>query len=176
MKKLLCVLTALIMIVSAASLAEGEVEIVNDYNNTAELLESFPVVYPTPVEPGIGEAIQNRLLTGFENWNRGFDAWKAWGEILYTEDSIYNVHGARLSLAEYQAAMNVTLKQVDIQMGNFNNMIICDDWCAIRYDTTTLAGGSAIPGSVMEFVNFKDYGGELGTRVFEGWGGAKDNG
>jgi len=125
---------------------------------------------------GIGKKIQNRLLTGFENWNRGFDAWKAWGDILYTKDSIYNVHGARLTLAEYQAAMNVTLKQVDIQMGAFHDMVICDDWCAIRYDITTNACGRSIPGSVMEFVHFKDYGGDLGTRVVEGWGAPKDSG
>ena len=104
--------------------------IVNSYNNTAELIEKFPIENPTPVEPGIGEQIQNRLLTGFENWNRGFEAWKAWGNILYTEDSIYNVHGARLTLAEYQASMNVTLQQTDIKMGAFHNMIICDDWAA----------------------------------------------
>ena len=176
MKALLCALMALILTCSAVAFAENEVEITNSYDNTAELLESFPVINPTPVEPGIGEAIQNRLLSGFENWNRGFDAWKAWGDILYTEDSIYNVHGARLTLAEYQAAMNVTLSQVDIQMGNFNNMIICDDWCAIRYDITTIVGENAIPGTVMEFVKFADYGEALGTRVVEGWGGTKDEG
>lgn len=150
------------------------VNIVNSYDNTHELIQKFPVLNPTHVEPGIGEKIQNRLLSGFENWNRGFDAWKAWGNILYTPDSIYNVHGARLTLAEYQAAMNTTLKQVDLIMGAFRNMIICDDWCAIHYDITTVAGGHEIPGSVMEFVNFKDYGGELGTRVVEGWGAPKD--
>ena len=47
------------------------VDILNSYDNTKELLEKFPVLNPTHVEPGIGEKIQNRLLTGFENWNRG---------------------------------------------------------------------------------------------------------
>lgn len=155
------------------ALAEDEL-IVNDYGNTDELIEKFPVLNPTPVEAGIGEQIQNRLLTGFENWNRGFDAWKAWGNILYTEDSIYNVHGVRLTLAEYQAAMDVTLQQTGIKMGAFRNMIICDDWAAIHYDITTVVGDNEIPGSVMEFVHFKDYGDPLGTRVLEGWGGPKD--
>ena len=95
----------------------------------------------------MGKAIENRLLTGFENWNRGFDAWKAWGTILYTDDSIYNVHGVRLTLAEYQAAMNVTLKQANIQMGDFQNIIICDDWAAIRYATETISpDGKRTPG------------------------------
>lgn len=150
--------------------------IVNSYDNTDELIKRFPVEHPTYVADGIGKSIQNRLLTGFENWNRGFDAWKAWGDILYTPDSIYNVHGARLTLAEYQAAMDITLKKVNIQMGAFHDMIICDDWTAIRYDITTIAGGREIPGSVMEFVNFKDYGKDLGTRVVEGWGAPKDSG
>ena len=45
---------------------KNEVEITNSYDNTAELLESFPVINPTPIEPGIGAAIQNRLLSGLE--------------------------------------------------------------------------------------------------------------
>jgi len=79
-----------------------EVVIVNSYDNTQELIQKFPVNNPTTVRPGIEEKIQNRLLTGFENWNRGFLAWKKWGSILYTEASIYNVHGARLTLGQYQ--------------------------------------------------------------------------
>jgi hypothetical protein len=76
-----------------------EVVIINSYDNTEELIQKFPVNNPTTVMPGIEEKIQNRLLTGFENWNRGFLAWKKWGSILYTEASIYNVHGARLTLS-----------------------------------------------------------------------------
>lgn len=110
-------------------------------------------------------------MTGFENWNRGFKAWKKWGDILYTQDSIYNVHGARLTLAHYQDAMDDNLKKVNIQMGDFNSMIIVDKYAAIRYEIKT-AGRT---GTVMEFVEFKDYGDELGTRVVEGWGGPKDD-
>jgi len=66
---------------------EEEIDIVNSYNNTEELIKKFPVGNPTKVLPGLEEKIQNRLLTGFENWNRGFKAWKAWGNILYTNDS-----------------------------------------------------------------------------------------
>ena len=77
--------------------------ILNSYDNTDELIKKYPVNNPTTVLEGIEKKIQNRLLTGFENWNRGFKAWKAWGNILYTKDSIYNVHGARLTLAQYQA-------------------------------------------------------------------------
>ena len=83
-------------------------------------------------------AIQNRLLNGFENWNRGFDAWKAWGDILYTPASMYNVHGVRLTLPEYQQAMHLTLRNNDIQMGKFRNMIVNDDWVAIHYDISTI--------------------------------------
>ena len=119
--------------------------------------------------PGLEEKIQNRLLTGFENWNRGFKTWKSWGNILYTNDSIYNVHGARLSLAHYQAAMDISLKQAKILMGDFHNMLITDDFTAIHYDFITEKEGSRTVGKVMEFVKFKDYGNELGTRVVEGW-------
>lgn len=160
---------------TAVGTDKSEIDIMNDYSNNHELLKKFPVINETPVSEGIGEQIENRLLTGFENWNRGFDAWKAWGDILYTEDSIYNVHGARLTLKEYQDAMDVTLKQMNLIMGNFNNMVICDDWAAIHYDITTVVGDKEKPGTVMEFVQFKDYGDELGTRVVEGWGGPKDD-
>ena len=136
---------------------ENEIDIVNSYENTDELIKKFPVMNPTTVRPGIERNIQNRLLTGFENWNRGFDAWKAWGDILYTKDSIYNVHGARLTLAEYQNAMNLSLKQMDILMGAFRNMVICGEWTAIHYDTTNIKNGVSTPSSVMEFVKFKDY-------------------
>lgn len=65
----------------------------------------------------------------------------------YTDDSIYNVHGVCLTLAEYHAAMNVTLKQANIQMGDFQNIIICDDWAAIRYATETISpDGKRTPG------------------------------
>ena len=90
---------------------DSKIKVLNSYDNTDELIKVYPVINPTYVSDGIEKNIQNRLLTGFENWNRGFDTWKAWGNILYTEDSIYNVHGARLSLASYQAAMDVSLKQ-----------------------------------------------------------------
>ena len=69
--------------------------------------------------------------------------------------------------------MNLSLKQANILMGAFNNMIICDDFCAIRYDIIMIVGEKENPGTVMEFVKFKDYGEELGTRVVEGWGGVK---
>ena len=154
-------------------IVEEPVDIMNNYNNTDELNASFSVKNPTTINNGIEERIQNRLLTGFVNWNRGFKAWKAWGNILYTNDSIYNVHGARLSLEHYQAAMDVSLQQADIQMENFHNMLIVGNFCAIHYDFTS----KNHINKVMEFVQFKDYGNETynDTRVVEGWGSTKDS-
>ena len=154
---------------------EDQVEILNSYDNTDELSKEFQIVNKTSIEPGIETKIQNRLLTGFANWNRGIKAWKKWGNILYTQDSIYNVHGARLTLSQYQASMNAALSKVQIFMGNFNNMLIIGNWTAIFYDVTTKVGPKEIYTRVMEFVLFKDYGEELGTRVVEGWGGTKDH-
>lgn len=147
----------------------------DSYDNTEKLSAIFPIINPTPIDTEMEKNIQNRLLNGFENWNRGYDAWETWGDILYTEDSLYNVHGVKLTLKEYQSSMNATLKSTDIQMGNFNNMIINGDWTAIRYDisTTNRQTKETVDGSVMEFVNFKDYGDEMGTRVVEGWAGTK---
>jgi len=155
----------------AAAPAADQVKIVNSYENTEELLQMFPVRYPTSLQSDLEKGIQNRLLTGFANWNRGYDTWKAWGDILYTPDSYYNVHGARFTLAEYQTSMDITLKRVNIQMGQFINMLICDNWVGIQYDIST----NGKPGTTMEFVQFRDYGDPLGVRVVEGWGGARDD-
>lgn len=146
------------------------ITITNSYDNTEDLLKKFPVEHPTAIDTETGKKIENRLLTGFENWNRGISAWRAWGNILYTKDSVYDVHGARLTLLEYQNLMAVMLKQVDIKMGAFHNILINDDWTVIRYDIST----NGKPGATMEFVNFRDYGKELGVRVVEGWGGPRD--
>ena len=173
--KYITILLFSLLFIESFSQEDDEVEIVNSYDNTEELLQKFPVINPTTVYEGLEAKIQNRLLTGFENWNRGFAAWKKWGDILYTEDSIYNVHGARLSLASYQAAMDIALKRTNILMGDFHNMIICDDFTAIRYDMSVVVGDEEIPGTVMEFVKFKDYGDDLGTRVVEGWGSTKSS-
>lgn len=158
---------------SGAGADDPDVEICNDYSNTEELLKKFPIVNPTPVTTEMERNIENRLLTGFENWNRGTAAWMKWGNILYTPESLYNVHGVHLTLKEYQTTSALSFKIAQMQMGNFNNMLVCGDWCAIFYDilSTDRRTGEKKPGTVMEFVNFRDYGKELGTRVVEGWAG-----
>lgn len=59
-------------------------------------------------------------------------------------------------------------------MGAFHNMIINENFTGIHYDFTIVVDSTEIPGKVMEFVLFKDYGNDLGTRVVEGWGSTKD--
>lgn len=114
------------------------------------------------------------MLNGFNRWNMGYDAWEHWGEVLYYEDSIYNVNGVRLTLEEYQQAMDASLRSTDIQMGSFNHMILCGDWMAIQYDVTYIdrETGEATYGTTTEFARFKDFG-EKGAKVDEGWGGVK---
>lgn len=160
---------------ASSGTSASTVEFSDSYDNTDVLLEKFPVINPTPVETEIEKKIQNRLLNGFYNYNLGYDAWKAWGDVLYTPDSLYNLHGVHLTLEEYQQSQNIGLQAADLQMGNFNNMLICGDWCAIRYDITSTSykTGETTPGSVMEFVHFKDYGGDTGTCVVEGWAGTR---
>ncbi len=149
----------------------AEVKIINDYSNTEELLQKFKVVNPTPVESQMEKNIQNRLLTGFANWNEGYEAWEEWGNILYTEDSLYNLYGVHMTLREYQASQKVGLARTDIQLGQFHNMLVCGDWTAICYDVdnTSRQTGEKDHSVVMEFVHFGDLGEELGTRVIEGW-------
>ena len=68
--------------------------------------------------------------------------------------------------------MDIALKQADIIMGDFYNMLIVNNFCAIHYDFKTNGRSS----HVMEFVEFKDYGNGISdTRVVEGWGSTKDS-
>ena len=152
------------------------IELDPQYNvSTDELLEKFPIEYQTPAETELSKKIQNRMLNGFNRWNMGYDAWEHWGEVLYHDDSIYNVNGVKLTLDEYQTAMDMSLKKLDIQMGQFTNMVLVDDWMAIQYDIVNIdrKTGEAHPGTTMEFAKFGDYG-ELGAKVDEGWGGVKN--
>lgn len=159
--------------------AEGEdyvIELDPQYNvPTEELLKKFPITYQTPAETELSQKIQNRMLNGFNRWNMGYEAWEHWGEVLYHKDSIYNVNGVRMTLTEYQQAMDISLKKLDIRMGDFTNMILVDDWMAIQYDIDNISRetGESSPGTTMEFARFGDYG-ELGAKVDEGWGGTKN--
>ena len=72
--------------------------------------------------------------------------------------------------------MDVTLKRVNIQLGDFYNMVICGEYTGIFYDSTHIRGGVESKVPVMEFVRFKEYGEGLGTRVVVGWGGTKGDG
>ncbi len=152
------------------------IELDPQYNvPTDELLKSFPIEYQTPAETDLNKKVQNRMLNGFNRWNMGYDAWEHWGEVLYHDDSIYNVNGVKLTLKEYQQAMDVSLKKLDIRMGTFKNMVLVDDWMAIQYDIVNIdrETGKENPGTTMEFAKFGDYG-ELGAKVDEGWGGVKN--
>ncbi|MCR5453112.1 MAG: nuclear transport factor 2 family protein [Lachnospiraceae bacterium] len=152
------------------------IELDPQYNvPTEELLKSFPIEHQTPAETDLSKKIQNRMLNGFNRWNMGYDAWEHWGEVLYHDDSIYNVNGVKLTLKEYQQAMDISLKKLDIRMGEFKNMVLVDDWMAIQYDIVNIdrETGEEHPGTTMEFAKFGDYG-ELGAKVDEGWGGVKN--
>ncbi|MBQ1923591.1 MAG: hypothetical protein II189_07205, partial [Lachnospiraceae bacterium] len=56
-------------------------------------------------------------------------------------------------------------------LGNFENMIIKDDWCAIRYTVKirNLDTGDEILQNTMEFVKFRENPESIGVRVVEGW-------
>jgi len=117
------------------------------------------------------DAIKQRLQNGFMNWNNGYEAWLKWCDTLYEPDAHYNVYGKRLTLQEYKDMMGHFFAAFDIQLGEFHNMLIQDDWCAIRYTVyiTNKKTGEKITQQTMEFVNFKDNPQPIGARVIEGW-------
>ncbi len=121
------------------------------------------------------EAIKDRLETGFRNWNGGYDGWLEWCNTLYEPDAHYNVQvnglQKRLTLQEYKEMIGMLFKHFTMHLGKFDNMIIKDDWCAIRYTVKikNLDTGKEVLQHTMEFVNFKDNPDPIGVRVVEGW-------
>lgn len=120
-------------------------------------------------------AIENRLRTGFANWNGGYDGWLKWCETLYEPDAYYNIplggSQQRLTLQQYKDMMGQLFQHFTMELGDFDNMIIKDNWCAIRYTVKIkkLDTGEEFTQNTMEFVKFKDNGGDIGVRVVEGW-------
>lgn len=117
------------------------------------------------------EAIRARLTTGFSEWNQGYDAWLEWCHTLYEPDAHYNVYSDRLTLQEYKDMMGQFFSAYEIELGEFHNMLVQDDWCAIRYCVyiTNKKTGEKIKQETMEFVKFKDNPEPIGARVIEGW-------
>ena len=67
--------------------------------------------------------------------------------------------------------MGQLFQHFTMELGEYDNMIIKDNWCAIRYTVKVknLHTGKEILQHTMEFVEFKDNGDERGVRVAEGW-------
>jgi hypothetical protein len=116
-------------------------------------------------------AIKERLQNGFSNWNKGYQAWLEWCDTLYEPDAHYNVYGKRLTLQQYKDMMGQLFKVFDIELGSFHNMLVVDDWCAIRYSVfvTNKKTGEKSELNTMEFVSFKNNLAPIGVRVIEGW-------
>ncbi|MDR2671478.1 MAG: nuclear transport factor 2 family protein [Oscillospiraceae bacterium] len=115
------------------------------------------------------EKIKDRLETGFKNWNGGYENWLVWCNELYDDTSMYNVYGHRLTLKQYQDMMGDLFKKQDIVLGQFHNMLIVNDWAAIRYDVEVidLKTKEKTTQQTMEFVRFKET--PAGVKVDEGW-------
>ncbi|MGG7212698.1 hypothetical protein ACQPUY_03655 [Clostridium nigeriense] len=117
------------------------------------------------------EQIRDRLQNGFKNWNSGYEGWLEWCDTLYEPDAHYNVYGKRMSLQQYKDMMGQFFSGFDVELGDFHNMLVQNDWCAIRYSVhiTNKKTGEKIEQETMEFVNFKENQEPIGARVIEGW-------
>ena len=117
------------------------------------------------------EAIRARFKQGFSEWNKGYDAWLKWCDTLYEPDAYYNFFGERHTLQEYKDAMKVVMAEEDVQLGEFHNIIVENDWGAIRYSvcSTNRKTGEKRTYQVKEFVHFKNNPEPIGARVIEGW-------
>ena len=117
------------------------------------------------------EAIRARFKQGFGEWNKGYEEWLKWCDTLYEPDAYYNFFGERHTLQEYKNAMKGVMEEEDVQLGEFHNIIVENDWGAIRYSvcSTNRKTGVKREYQVKEFVHFKDNPEPIGARVIEGW-------
>jgi frataxin-like iron-binding protein CyaY len=119
--------------------------------------------------------IRERIKKGFEEWNSGYDAWLEWCETLYEPDAHYNIGlkdgMRRLDLQEYKDMMGEFFSVMDIDLGNFYNMIVEGDWAGIRYQVfvTNKQTGERYEQMTMEWVHFKDNPEPIGARIIEGF-------
>ena len=125
----------------------------------------------TAAKAALEDAIRDRLVNGFKNWNDGYDGWLEWCNTLYEPDAYYNVYGKRLTLQQYKDMMGQLFQHYTMELGQFENMIIRDNWCAIRYTVKikNLHTGEEVLQNTMEFVQFKENPDPIGVRVVEGW-------
>ncbi len=117
------------------------------------------------------KAIKARFQQGFNEWNKGYEAWLKWCNTLYEPDAYYNVYGKRLTLQEYKDMMGQLFSVFDIELGKLDNVLAEGDWGAIRYSVyvTNKKTGEKSEMKTMEFVNFKNNPEPAGARVIEGW-------
>ena len=110
------------------------------------------------MENKLEQAIRNRLTNGFKNWNGGYNQWLEWCDTLYEPDAYYNVQGERWTLQQYKDAMKQLFAHFDLELGEFKNMLVENDWCGIRYAVhiTNKDTGEKIEQESWEFVHFKD--------------------
>ena len=90
---------------------------------------------------------------------------------LYEPDAHYNVYSDRLTLQQYKDMMGQLFQAYDIELGEFHNMIVENEWGAIRYVVYIIdkRTGERIKQNTMEFVKFKENPEPIGVRVIEGW-------
>ena len=123
------------------------------------------------------EAIRDRFLLGFINWNRGYEAWMEWCKTLYEPDCRYLIlTDEPLTLEGYQKSMKIFLDAFDVELQPIDNLLVEGDWGAIRYEMhlTGKPGGKfygiEVSGKkavlrTMEFVVFKYNPEPIGARV-----------
>lgn len=102
---------------------------------------------------------------------RQSNGWLEWCNTLYEPDAYYNVYGKRLTLQQYKDMMSRLFQYYTMELGQFDNMLVRENWCAIRYTVKikNLDTGEEVLQNTMKFVEFKDNGGDIGVRVVEGW-------
>ncbi len=117
------------------------------------------------------EAIRARFQQGFDQWNKGYEAWLKWCNTLYELDAHYNVYSKRLTLQQYKDMMGQLFSVYDIQLGQLDNVLVEGDWGAIRYSVyvTNKKTNEKSELKTMEFVHFKNNPEPIGARVIEGW-------
>lgn len=139
------------------------------YNiGTETLLKKCPITFQTPAESAEEKGIQNRMLNGFNCWNKGYDAWAQWTDAFFTKDIAYGYNDDNFDLAGLRANAKALLQVKDIRRVKVYNILTGGNWAAIHsWHVVTAKDGSRDVFDSMAFYHFTEADGDL--RVDQCW-------
>ena len=112
------------------------------------------------------EAKLEIILEGFDSWNNGIDAYKAWVDIAYDKDAKSSgLNEVERTMDQYKEEMEQLCNEKTIKKLKFDNVLIREDWAAIHYRYRI--ENENYVGDRMQFLKFQEKDGTL--KIVASW-------